>query len=98
MAIRMVHALNTIDSLKNFWEEVCKLNRLTSNDYRILIDIALNGEITQKNLCTKRGWKVSSVSNTVRRLEGYGLLRTRAEQGSIYYFVNADFKAEKGEK
>ena len=85
-------SLNHIE-LTNFWEEVCKLNRLTSNDYRILFELALHGESTQKKLCAKRHWKVSSVSNTVRKLEMLQLVNTRAEQGSIYYFVNKNFKA-----
>lgn len=83
-------ALN-YEELLDYWENLCAIQRLTSNDYRILFEIALHGETTQKSLCTKRKWKVSSVSNTVRKLEALNLLSARAEQGSIYYFVNKQF-------
>lgn len=60
----------TIEQVVHLWNNIVEMPKLSGNGYRTLIDIALNfgGHTTQRGFLETRGWKLSSIANTLKRL------------------------------
>lgn len=87
----------TIEEFERIWHMVGDMSRVSSNGYRILVELCLYGESTQKQLCDKRNWLQSSVSMAMTKLYENNLVKCKAENRKMVYYVNPDLKLGKGE-
>lgn len=87
----------TIEEFERIWHMVGDMSRVSSNGYRIFVELCLYGESTQKQLCDKRNWLPSSVSMAMTKLYENNLVKCKAENRKMVYYVNPDLKVNKGE-
>ena len=93
---REVHM--NMETFSDLWEKVCEIERMTSNCYRVYVDICLYGATTQKELWERRNWKKSGVSTTFHKLSEMGLIICNEENGRKVYSANLDFKVKNKEE
>lgn len=85
----------SMETFSKLWEQVCEMERMTSNCYRVYIDICLYGETSQKDLWERRNWKKSGVCTTFHKLYDMGLLICKENNGQKLYTAKIDFISEK---
>ena len=83
--------MNGCRNFEELWSQVAGLP-LTQNDYRVFLELCVYGEMNQRMLCEKRGWKPASISRSVRRLQEIGVILCTVKKNVIYYRINDDFK------
>ena len=76
----------------NIWTILGDMSRLNGNSYRILFHLLFEGGGTQTEISNIRGWKYSSVSNTLRRLYDIGIVEAVVEDRKMMYIFNFDFE------
>lgn len=81
-----------IRTFERIWNKVGDMSRVSSNGYRILVELCLHGESTQKKLCDNRKWLQSSVSMAMTKLYENGLVRCKAENRRMVYYVNPELE------
>jgi len=79
------------NDFEKIWAGVAKLP-FSQNDFRVFIELCVSGEMNQKMLCEKRGWKTASISRSVRRLQEFGVIKCSVKKNVIYYQINEEFE------
>lgn len=83
-----------MQTFRNLWYIVSDMSQMTSNCFRVYIDICLYGETTQKQLWERRDWKIAGVSSCFNKLYSWGLLECTEVNGNRIYSVKTNLKKE----
>lgn len=78
----------TMKEFEAIWNRVGDMPRVSSNGYRIFLDLLLNGPATQSQLCTRNNWIKTSVSSAMSKLYEEKLVDCQLSNRRIEYFAN----------
>lgn len=80
------------DTFVIVWNEIREYSFMSSNNYRIFIDVLLFYEqVSSVELCEEREWKLSSTYASLKKLYEHQLLLCNMEQGQTMYSVNKKY-------
>lgn len=74
------------------WDIIRELSFMSSNNYRVFIDILLfYDKVSPAEICKKREWKVSPTYESFKKLYEHELLLCVMERGQTMYSVNKKY-------
>lgn len=76
----------------NTWNKIRELSFMSSNNYRVFIDVLLFYEkVSPAEICKKREWKISPTYASFKKLYENQLLLCDMEKGQTVYSVNKEY-------